>query len=144
VSRLIALIFVLLVLAGCRAPQPTPAASSDVRISLVVLPDPPATGESTLQVTVTNASGDPISGAQVSARGDMSHAGMVPVIAESVSSDAGVYAIPFEWTMAGDWFVDVTVTLADGTEVQQRFDLSVTGGGMHNMTMPEATEAAHG
>lgn len=143
-TRVFLIILTLLALSACRAPEPTPAASSRVQIALAVLPDPPVTGASTLQVTVTSASGDPVADAQVSARGDMSHAGMVPVIAEASASDVGVYTIPFEWTMAGDWFVDVTVTLADGTEVQQRFDLTVAGESMHDMNMPDATDAAHG
>ena len=77
----------------------------------------------------------------MAARGDMSHAGMAPVIASSEDDADGVYRIPFEWTMAGDWFVDVTVTLADGREVVQRFDLSVSGAMMHDAM---ATEPADG
>jgi len=37
------------------------------------------------------------------------------------------YAIPFEWTMGGDWVVTVDVTLADGRTASRQFDLSITG-----------------
>ncbi len=37
----------------------------------------------------------------------------------------GVYRTDLEWTMAGDWIVTVTATLADGQTVEQQFDLSV-------------------
>jgi hypothetical protein len=38
--------------------------------------------------------------------------------------------MPFRWTMAGDWFVTVDVTLPDGTTASQRFDFTVAGDGM--------------
>jgi hypothetical protein len=37
----------------------------------------------------------------------------------------GRYTVPLGWTMAGDWQVTVTVTLADGQQVEQTFDQEV-------------------
>ena len=116
-----------LFLAACRQADPTPAATGDVVIDLVVRPQPPAVGEATLVISVADADGSPVTDAEVAARGDMSHAGMVPVTGSTDLGSDGDYAIPFAWTMAGDWIVDVTVTLEDDRELQQRFDVTVEG-----------------
>ncbi len=117
--------FVLLVLlaAGCRQSDVTPTAS--LQIELRVEPTPPTVGDAVLVVTLTGADGQPVSDATISARGDMSHAGMAPVLADLDIGDNGVYRLPFRWTMGGDWFVDITATLPDGTTAARRFDLTV-------------------
>ncbi|GAB4517066.1 MAG: hypothetical protein OHK0046_23340 [Anaerolineae bacterium] len=124
------LLIVLLFLAGCResARVTTPEANPNIQIDLEIAPDPAEVGESTLVITLRDADGSPIENASVAVRGDMSHAGMQPVLreADDASTDApGVYRFPFEWTMGGDWFVVVTATLPDGTEAIERFELSV-------------------
>ena len=70
--------------------------------------------------------GSPIDDAYLAVKGNMTHAGMVPVLAEvDGGGENGVYSIPFEWTMAGDWVVTVDIQLADGTKAQKRFDMAV-------------------
>jgi hypothetical protein len=120
----IILLIGLLALVGCRQQTPT-AADVELQIDLQVDPEPATAGEAMLVITVRDAAGQPISDATVTARGDMNHAGMVPVIESAENGADGVYAIPFEWTMAGDWIVEVTVALASGETVTQSFDLSV-------------------
>lgn len=117
------LILTLAVLTGCRQPATTPAAAG-IAIQLTVAPDPPVTGEAALTIRVTEHN-QPIAGGKVTVRGDMSHAGMVPVLREGVILEQGEITVPFEWTMAGDWFVEVTVTLPDGRTAQKRFDYFV-------------------
>lgn len=134
----ILLFIVLLLVAGCRQQATPEAAQNDVTIDMHVEPETPAVGDSTLRVQVTNANGDPITDAKVSARGDMNHAGMQPVLADATGIEQGKYVIPFQWTMAGDWIVEITVELADGTKVSKTFDLSVSGDIMPGMS--EATE----
>ncbi len=76
-------------------------------------------------VTLTDAGGRPVEDAVVSLRGDMHHAGMVPVEAVGTHNGGGVYSADFEWTMAGDWFVTVTAERPDGTAASQTFDYTV-------------------
>lgn len=57
----------------------------------------------------------------------MSHAGMVPVLAEARETDPGIYHAEFEWTMAGDWIVTVAVDRPGQDLVEQKFDVSVEG-----------------
>jgi hypothetical protein len=55
----------------------------------------------------------------------MSHAGMTPVIVERANGEAGTYAVPFEWTMAGDWIVTISATLPDGRSLVRTLPVRV-------------------
>ncbi len=126
IITVLGLVIALAALAGCRqSAQPTPTPSSAVQIEFAVEPEPATTGGAVLIITVTDETGEPVEGAQVAARGDMNHAGMRPVFGESTQGEQGVYWVPFEWTMGGDWFVDVTVTLPNGEALTRRFELTV-------------------
>ena len=125
------LLILLIPLAACARQSQRPAAG-DVEMTLAVRPDPPAVGDATLEITLTDGEGNPIEDARLNVKGDMSHAGMEPVLAEVEGGAGGVYQVPFRWTMGGDWFVTVDAVLADGTTISRRFDLAVAGnmGGM--------------
>lgn len=128
------ILIVMLLLTACGGavtPTPTviPAGSGEfgLRISVQFDPDPAMTGASTLMVAITGADGSPATGLTVSARGDMTHAGMAPQLGEGVESEPGVYTVPWEWTMAGDWLLDVTARAADGSETTQTLEVVVEG-----------------
>lgn len=126
-SGCVLLICIALALGGCqRASQQTDEAP-EISLALAVESNPPVVGASTLRFTLKDASGQPIDGGTLDIRGDMSHAGMPPVLATVATSRDGVYTVPFTWTMAGDWFLTVDVRLPDGTAFTQRFDLQVAG-----------------
>jgi len=113
-------------LGGCRTTPPTETLTDDLDITAQLDPDPPQIGAAILVLTILNAQGGPVSDAHINVRGDMNHAGMRPVLREVDGGEGGVYRIPFEWTMGGDWFVDVEITLPDGTIARRRFDYTVT------------------
>ena len=123
--RIIALSLCLFLFAGCRQ-ESAPAAEAELNISLEVEPAESTIGDAELLISVANADGEPVSPASVDVRGDMSHAGMVPVLRADVQGEAGRYRVPFEWTMAGDWTVEVTLTFADESSVSKTFELSVS------------------
>ena len=100
--------------------------TSGVTIIFVVDPDPALVGQTQAVITLTDAGGQPITGASVAIKGDMSHAGMQPVLADAPEEAPGTYRTEFAWTMSGDWIVTVTATLSDGSTAEQQFDLSVT------------------
>ena len=117
---LLSLLLVLgLAACGGRASQQADG-STDYQLSLN--PMSTAVGETVLMLTLNDNEGQPINDANLSIKGDMNHAGMQPVLAEASQATNGVYSVPFEWTMGGDWVVTVDVTLADGTTFSQRFD----------------------
>jgi periplasmic copper chaperone A len=111
----------LLVLAACggRASQ---QAGGSAEYDLNLNPMSTAVGETVLMFTLNDKEGQPVNNATLDIKGDMNHAGMQPVLGKATQGVNGVYAVPFEWTMGGDWVVTVDVTLADGTAFSQRFD----------------------
>ncbi len=122
---ILAMVMVVALGSGCGR-ESRRASSSNAQISLTAIPFPAAVGDTRLVIQVSDLSGQPIDDASLSIKGDMTHAGMVPVLAEvQGGGEAGVYNVPFEWTMAGDWVVTVEALLADGSRTRQRFDLSV-------------------
>lgn len=134
-TRLILITLTLLALTGCRQSAgglPTDATSTD-RLTLTTDPVPPTIGVGALRIGVRDEDGAPLTPdriASVQAVGNMNHAGMRPVTAQAVApaiafDPDGVLRLPFDFTMGGDWFIDVTVTLTDGTALTRRFDLSV-------------------
>ena len=130
----------LFALVGCREDEtPTPEANHPLYVmSLDVEPDPPAVGETSLIFTVREERGPLIGDAVVSVRGDMNHAGMQPVFGEVDGSIDGLYRVPFEWTMAGDWILTVTVTFTDGSSTQNAFAFSVASEGEMQMDMADS------
>ena len=66
------LLLILLILAGCRRSGQD---LSDVGVSLVVDPNPPQVGEAMVTLTLSDSTGQPITGAEVEFEGNMSHAG---------------------------------------------------------------------
>lgn len=125
----IVLIVVLAALTACQRASQQAASDQapEIAAALAIDPDPAIVGPSNLQVTLTGVDGVPVEGASVSLKGDMSHAGMQPVLAEANGGAGGVYEAQWMWTMAGDWFVTATATLPDGRTLVRRFDLTVAG-----------------
>lgn len=132
-----------LLLAGCRPPDggSGSGAAGDgdaARTVRAELASEPAVGPAEVRVTVLEG-GEPVEGAGVEIVGDMTHAGMAPVLADATDADgaAGVYlSEDFEFSMAGDWILTVDVTYPDGSEVREEVRLTVPGGG-NGMGMDE-------
>jgi hypothetical protein len=98
----------------------------DIRLMLSPAADTtPVMGSQAWTITLTDVDGAPVEDAIVSVRGDMNHAGMVPVESAATHDGQGIYSADFEWTMAGDWIVTVTATLADGRVKSATFDYTV-------------------
>ena len=154
-SARIFVIFMLLalVLAGCRESQQSDdTENTGATITVSYDPNPPAVGDATLMISLTDADGDPINDATVNVRGDMNHAGMAPVDGEADGGIEGIYTVPFEWTMGGDWILTITATLADGSTISEEVEINgVSSDGdssmddmdMGEMEMTEEAESAN-
>jgi hypothetical protein len=102
--------------------------SGNVDIGLQLLTEK-AVGLATVEITVRTPEGKPIDGAQLSLRGDMNHAGMVPVLVQPKPAGSGRYlAEDFRFTMGGDWILTVQATLPDGERVEQSFNVNGVAG----------------
>jgi hypothetical protein len=132
-ERLFVICLLVLMLAACReSQQPTATFPADteltnpITLSLLNMPDPITVGETMLQVRLTDADGEPLREASIEVRGDMTHAGMMPVMGTGTDDDRdGVYDVPFDWNMGGDWVLTITATTPDGTVVSQMFAFNV-------------------
>lgn len=117
-----------LALSACRPQEPQPSQSPQqgdtatdeaqdglrVRVEF----DTTTVGPAPATVHVLDGSAG-VTGADVELQGDMSHAGMQPVLATAVESEPGVYrAEEFAFAMAGDWFVTASVETVDGREAK--------------------------
>lgn len=85
----------------------------------------PVMGPFRWRITLHDESGAPIDDAVITLRGDMNHAGMVPVESAATAEGDGIYTADFEWTMAGEWYVVVTATLPDGRVTSETFPYTV-------------------
>lgn len=121
-----AILILVLLVAGCRGEVETgdPGLILDVAIS----PTPPTVGPTRLIITLTDLDGTPVEGAEIVVEGNMSHAGMVPVVDTARAEDQGQYGISdFNFTMAGDWVLALEATLPDGRWVRTQKPTSVVG-----------------
>ncbi len=129
-KRLLPLLLALTLLAACRPPEDGGSAGGQqpegVR-TRIELGGPARIGPVPVTVFLLG-DGEGISGATVTVTGDMTHAGMIPVIRSAAETAAGEYtAADFEFNMAGDWFLLASVTLADGTSFEVVEPVTVSG-----------------
>ena len=115
----------LAIAAGCeRGGDGSGDDADDVTVELSVTPDPPEVGPAVVEVVLRDEDGDPINDADLEIEGNMSHAGMAPVIVDATGTQDGRYISEgFEFTMGGDWIITVSGTLPDGREIGREFDL---------------------
>lgn len=104
-------------LIACRPPSGA-ARGADAGVTVTIdLPDDAVVGPAPLTVHLER-DGVAVRGARVEVTGDMTHAGMVPVVERAEEREDGSYhAAGFVFDMAGDWVVSVEADLDDGTRV---------------------------
>jgi len=106
---------------GCRGAPDT--GDAGLVLDLAISPTPPAVGPARLIITLSDSTGAPVDGAEILVEGNMSHAGMVPVLGTAEAEGNGRYSVPeFRFSMAGDWILTTRATLPDGRWVE-----SITG-----------------
>ena len=132
IRQTLILIFTIALVAGgvlpaCGRIQPGRMSEGNgtIVIEMETRPSPPGPGPGTLLFNMTDGQGQPIDNVKLDVEGNMTHAGMVPVFAQVVGGEDGLYEVPFEWSMGGDWIVTVKATLADGSLVTRQFEVSV-------------------
>ncbi|MFA5550412.1 MAG: FixH family protein [Trueperaceae bacterium] len=109
------LLLVALLLVACEPPADRAATQGDGSVVISAeLEAPAAIGPAPLVVRLTDPEGNGVEGATVRVEGDMTHAGMQPVITTADAVGNGLYrAEAMHFTMAGDWVITIVVT-ADG------------------------------
>jgi hypothetical protein len=101
-----------------RSAAKSPTSVTDKRIS----PNPARVGPVTVSFHLSDAA-RPVSGAQISLEGDMTHAGMAPVFADAHEIAPGQYRGNLTLNMPGDWVLLLHITLPDGRKLEDEIDL---------------------
>lgn len=99
------------------------ASSVFVAIEHQISPEPVRVGSATITLKLSDATGNPVTGARIAIETDMSHAGMSPGFAEAKEVEAGRYEAPLKFQMAGDWVILLHVTLPDRKRLERQIDV---------------------
>ena len=112
-------------LSACRGSED--AGDPGLLMDLAISPTPPGVGPARLIITLRDTLGAPVGGARIVVEGNMSHAGMVPVLDTASADVEGRYYVPeFDFTMAGDWVLTLEAILPDGRTARIQQPLRVT------------------
>ncbi len=103
---------------GCRSQS-----SQEVFVAHEVFPQSPRVGQVAITLRVTDAKKKPLMGAEIKLEGNMSHAGMSPVFANTQEVAPGEYRANMELSMAGDWIILVHLTMPDGSKLERQFEI---------------------
>jgi hypothetical protein len=96
---------------------------TELKFTEEISPQPPRVGPVTLTLRLTDLSGAPVNGAQLTLEANMSHAGMVPVFADASEIEPGRYRSILKLSMAGDWTVIVHVNLPGNRKETYNFEI---------------------
>lgn len=100
-----------------------------INVEYQITPQPPRVGPAIVSLKLSDAEGKPVRGAHVKLEGNMSHPGMSPVFGEASEAEPGRYQGPLEFTMGGDWFVLLHLTLNDGSKLERQLDVKAVRAG---------------
>lgn len=125
-NRFLIVIFVILLALSCSiiGCQDSRETNSGIELDWNIQPDPPAVGMATINISLSDSTGQLISGANVKLEGNMSHPGMLPVFAPAQETEPGTYSADIEFTMGGDWFFLVECTLPDSRVIERQININ--------------------
>jgi YtkA-like len=117
----VAALFLAFVVTACSKPtESTPAVTIEHEIS----PQPVRVGPATVQLRLADAtSRKPVTGARIRLEGNMTHAGMSPVLAQAKETEPGRYQAILDLSMPGDWILLTHITLAGGQKLERQLDV---------------------
>jgi hypothetical protein len=113
----------VLALGGCRPPADRADPRRPITVTLL---SPARVGPVVVEIRAS-VDGVPAAGARVRISGDMTHAGMIPIVADAQEMEAGRYeSVGFLFDMVGDWVISADVTFADGVRRSGALPVAVT------------------
>jgi len=118
----VALCTVLLFPGGCgRLARTSDAVAVDVRLA----PEVAQAGRGTVAVNLRNSDSQLVTGARVTAKGNMTHPGMAPVIVDCKETEPGRYQADLNLGMRGSWVVLLHIKLANGDKLERQVGVEV-------------------
>lgn len=88
-------------------------------------PYPLTLGTTRLLLSLNDAKSAPISDAVVDVTVTMIHDSMLPLSRRVSVGQDGIYSIPMEWPMAGQWLVEILASLPDGSQLSDQYEVFV-------------------
>jgi len=126
ISFLVLLLFIFPFLAACadagsQDPQSEPASAT---ISLVTNPNPAKVGDVELRFSVTDAKGQPLTGADFDVFADHTDMSGMTMHGKATEQGNGVYSITANFGMSGNWKLSVEVKKGD-LDYKQDIELKI-------------------
>ncbi len=100
------LVLVAFVAASCAKQEPAAVKAGDLDVQVAIDPDPPTTGGNRLRISIRDASGKAVDGAQLAFEYDMPAMGAMPEMkggGEVKAEGGGRYTVAYRLSMQGDW-----------------------------------------
>jgi hypothetical protein len=107
----------LLLAVGCSRSR-----AAGIVIDKQASPNPARVGPVSVSFSLKDGT-KPVSRAQVSLEGDMTHAGMAPVFGDAHEVAPGRYQGQLNLNMPGDWVVLLHITLPNGRKLEDQIDI---------------------
>jgi hypothetical protein len=113
---------VLLFPGGCgRLARTSDAVTVDVRMA----PEVAQVGRGTVAVNLRDSASQLVTGAHVTAEGNMTHPGMAPVFVDCKETEPGRYQADLNLGMRGSWVVLLHIQLANGEKLERQVGVKV-------------------
>jgi membrane fusion protein, copper/silver efflux system len=123
------LLATLLVSVTAWSSEPVTRQAGDLSVKLAIDPDPPQTGENQLLITVVDAAGKPVDGANLRFIWDMPAMGAMPEMKGGGQVKArgnGRYVVTYPLPMGGDWYLTLGVDVRG--HAHQELEMKVATG----------------
>ena len=147
-TRAIACLFALVLLGfalSCAKQQATAVKAADLDVQVAVEPDPPRTGENRLRVSIRDASGKPVDGAQLAFEYHMPSMGSMPEMkggGDVKAEGGGSYVVRYALAMQGDWYLSLGVDVPGHPHTLLKLKVSPPRRGFAVESKGAASEAA--
>lgn len=126
-QTLASIFFCLLLITGCQKQAPA-GSDQSLTIDYQIEPQPPHVGPAAITLKIFDATGKPVSGADVRLEGNMTHAGMAPSFGAAKEIAPGQYRTTLDFSMGGDWIILVQVTMPAGNKIERQFAVKGVAG----------------
>ncbi len=107
--------------------------SGPYQIGIRINPETPAVGNNRLSLSLKDLQGNPVSGAEIQAYGEMAAMGAMQAMrapAELEETAPGMYEGPFELQMSGTWPLTVNISKQGMGDVRLNFDMATGRSGL--------------
>jgi YtkA-like len=117
-----AIFALLLLVSGCARSTRTPGS---IAVDAKFVPRIARSGQGIVAVNLSDSAARPVTGAHITAEGNMSHPGMAPVFADCKEREPGRYQADLDLGMRGSWVILLEITLANGEKIERRMGVEV-------------------